>query len=85
MEIKLSLANFEILNENILKKIFSNLEIEIKNNEVIILGDYELFEELLDVISDLFIEKGIDDYGETNPFGYKIEKIIDLISDQVYD
>lgn len=85
MEVKLSLANLEILNENISNKIFSDFEIKIEDNKVVIIGEYELFEKLLDIISDLFVEIGIDDYSETNPFGYKIEKIIDIISEQVYD
>jgi hypothetical protein len=84
MKVKLSRINFNDIKEIVGIKLLENFEIKESDFFVEIIGMEKYFEELLDVISDKIIEDGIDDSGEINFFGNKIEKIIDLISVQLY-
>jgi hypothetical protein len=83
MRIKLSVLEYNSLIKYIDKlplNIFSN-----KNeNYIYIHGDKDDLELLLDILSDKFTKDGINDFGEINNIGLDIEKLIDLISKDMF-
>lgn len=51
-----------------------------EEKESYIQGNKEVFEKLLDKLSDYLVEHGIDKKGEINAIGYNIERLIDKLS-----
>ncbi len=85
MKIKLSTINFNDIKEIVGIKLLESFEVNESEFFIEIIGKKKYFEELLDVISDKIMEDGIDDSGEINFFGIKIEALIDTISTQIYE
>lgn len=55
------------------------------NNKISLVGDKQDFENLLDQISDVLTDVGMDSNDEPNKLGLQIEEIIDILSEVVYD
>jgi hypothetical protein len=85
MKVKLSKIDFNDIKIIVGIKLLENFEVIESEFFIEIISKKKYFEELLDVISDKIMEDGIDDSGEINFFGNKIEKIIDIISVQIYE
>jgi hypothetical protein len=64
---------------------FKQFKLENFRDAIFVSGDKAQFEELLDVVTDLLCNKGIDSNSELNGFGYMVEDIISILSSVVYD
>jgi hypothetical protein len=85
MKVRLSTINFNDIKEIVGIKLLDNFEIIESDFFIEISGKKKYFKEILDVISDKIMEDGIDDAGEINFFGIKMEALIDIISVQIYE
>ncbi|MCT4613476.1 MAG: hypothetical protein N4A49_01225 [Marinifilaceae bacterium] len=84
MEIYLKKKQFELLRKyGDVDLYHDNLREE--NNKILIIGNKQYFENLLDKISDVFIELGLNNNDEPNKIGLQIEEIIDVLSKVIYD
>lgn len=84
MEISLKMQHFELLKEYC-KLDINPSALPDKGNRVSVVGDKEYFENLLDEVSDILTDKGMDENFEPNELGLQIEEIIDVLSSAVYD
>lgn len=84
MEINLKKQQLELLKKYSSLRLSPNTLPENKR-QVAIVGDKQYFEKLLDEISNVLIEKGMDDNDEPNELGFQIEEVIDILSKVVYD
>lgn len=83
MRIKLSFLEYNSLIKYI-DKLPLNIFSDKKENYIYIHGDKDDLELLLDILSDKFTKDGINDFGEINNIGLNIEKLIDLISKDMF-
>lgn len=84
MKVHLKKEQFELLNKY--SKInFNSDHLREENSRIVIVGDKQYFEDLLDLVSDVLANIGFDHNDEPNKFGLQIEEIIDVISKVVYD
>lgn len=81
MEIKITEAEFDLI-ENIL--VPESIQFIRKDDCCLIIGNKETFELLMDCLADFLTEKGINEEGELNLIGNRIEIIIDKISNKMY-
>lgn len=81
MKIELTKEEFNLVFEN--NSLSGFIEFIDHNDYVLITSDFEGFQVLLDNLADLIAEKGINDEGELNHFGIRIEKIIDKITNKI--
>jgi hypothetical protein len=80
MKVLFNKSQFEIINENI-KTIPKSINL-LKLNDLKYQMDLNLDDAdyLLDKLSDLLIEKGLNSNDEPNSLGLKIESIIDIVN-----
>lgn len=84
MKLYLKKEQFELLNKYC--EIDTNsYELQEDNNKILLIGNKQYFENLLDEISDILIEIGMDSNDEPNKLGLQMEEIIDVLSEVVYD
>lgn len=82
LKIKLNKQRIDLINKFSKEALkFFNIQ-ESENDTIVLVGEKEQFEELLDNIADIISTKGIDEYGELNIIGNQMEKIIDIISNK---
>ncbi len=84
-EIEFSTSQFQFLAENFpdLNPVLNSRKAKL--NEVIVSLKNEHIEYLLDGLSNLLSEKGVDKDSEPNEFGYFVESIIDPLSRAFYN
>lgn len=79
MEINISQTEFDLIKYK-LNLLSNELKIFDSNTILTVKGNKEDFELILDLLADLITEKGINDEGELNVIGFRVEEIIDKIS-----
>ncbi len=77
------------IKKNLINLIMPHIDIELNvisttKTMILLAGNREYFENMLDLVSNLLIEKGLDETDNPNEFGADIETIIDIISAVTY-
>lgn len=83
MKIKLSYSEFQSIL-NYIDKLPDNLHIERSEKYIYLIGSNEEMELVLDILSAKLALEGIDNSGNINSVGLRIERIIDLISNELW-
>ena len=84
MKLKLSILDYQFLL-NYIDKLPPNIYSDIKEKYIYLIGNKESFELILDILSDKLTKDGIDQFGEINIIGLNIERIIDFISNELWE
>lgn len=69
---------------NNINQLPNNIDKLEEDNAVFLSGSAEIFESILDVLSNNLMEFGIDKNDNINSIGLTIERLIDIISDKLW-
>lgn len=66
-------------------KLPEGINMNAEENEICLLGSKESFESIIDILSNNLAESGVDENDNINSIGLTIERLIDIISNKLWD